>query len=170
MRRWMKRLSIVGLILIWTALIAWQAVRYGEQRIIARVPSPDNRYIAEVRSQWAIDPPSHSLWLYSERGGAPREIAHLGEDSEWCDQVIWSRDATKVAFLINGVHLDIYDVAVQQLLTRLPLVDVDGYPSSRVARKVRFTDVGAGVEFDDCLRSNNDCKARSLSFGQGPVG
>ncbi|HEX9941823.1 MAG TPA: hypothetical protein VGG03_07390 [Thermoanaerobaculia bacterium] len=90
----------------------------GCQEVVLRVASPDGTRTAEVRSRWSIDPPAQSLWLQSSRADEPRRIATLGEDTDWCDQILWSRDGSRVAFLIRGVRLDFYDAASGRLLFR----------------------------------------------------
>jgi hypothetical protein len=137
--------------------VALAASGCGHKNVVLRTPSPDGQQAAEVRSHWALDPPSQSLWIQNE-GEAPRKLAKLGEDSEWCEQILWRPDSSKVAFLINGVRLDVYDAKGANLIKQVSLVPPDRDPGSRQARDVRFSPAGDVVEFRDCSRSQPDCK------------
>jgi hypothetical protein len=139
----------------WTAMIASAAAFYGRHQVVRRVASPDGGRIAEVRSRWSIDPPAQSLWLRTG-GQEPRRIASLGGDTDWCDQILWSPDGSRVGFLIRGVRLDVYDAASGARAASLPLIEPDGYPGSREARFVRFLDDGR-VQFQDCGRKDGRC-------------
>lgn len=135
------------------------------ERVRLQVPSPDGQLMAEVRSHWTIDPPLQSLWLRHD-GAAAERLAELAADSEWCDQVIWTQDTARVAFLINGVRLDVYDVEGMDLVRRVPLVAVDGYPGSKEVRALRFAPDGRAVQFRECRRSRPECEGvRTVPLG-----
>ena len=153
----MKRLHILLAalaLLVWTAMIASAAAFYGRHQVVRRVASPDGRRIAEVRSGWSLDPPAQSLWLRTG-GQEPRRIASLGGDTDWCDQILWTPDGSRVGFLIRGIRLDVYDAASGARAASLPLIQPDGYPGSREARFVRLLD--GAVEFRDCGRKDGRC-------------
>lgn len=136
--------------------LALAALNCGYEPVHLRSPSPDGRTIAEVRSRFTLDPPAQSLWIKTPEE-APKKLANLQEDSEWCEKIVWSPDSSKVAFLITGLRLDVYNLRNLSLVSSVPLVHVDGYPGSREARDVRFSRDGSFVEFRDCRRSQPDC-------------
>jgi hypothetical protein len=125
--------------------------------VLFDLPSPDGRRIAEVHSHLSINPPAQSLWLRPSRESEPRILNHLEHDTDWCNEIIWSPDSSRVGFLIRGVRLDVYDAAKGDLLESMPLVEPDGYPGSREARSVRFLEDGSGVQFRECVRGGNRC-------------
>jgi dipeptidyl aminopeptidase/acylaminoacyl peptidase len=157
-----RRVVVVFSVLVWTLLVVGVAFRQGRKQIVLRVLSPDGLRIAEVRSHWKVDPPAQSLWLAQSATRAPRRLATLGEDTDWCNQILWSPEGSRVAFLIRGVRLDVYDAATARLTARVPLVPVDGYPGSREARAVKLLARGAGVEFRECMRGKQECSRPKL--------
>jgi hypothetical protein len=44
------------------------------------------------------------------------------------------------------------------------LIDPDGFPPSRIARGITFSDNGAAVTFDDCPRGHSGCKPALLAL------
>lgn len=151
--------SLAGL-----ALLAFGAAGCGG-KVVSHAVSPDGRRVAEVRSHWSLDPPSQSLWLAPSPAERPRRIARLGGDTDWCDEIAWSPDGSRVAFLIRGAFLDVYNAADGRRLVRHNLVELDGYPGSREARHVKLL-AGGVFEFEDCRRESSDCR-RKRSSGLG---
>jgi hypothetical protein len=68
------------------------------------------------------------------------------------------KDGTRVAFLVNGTQLRIYDTESGAPAGLLDLLPADGPPSTRVARGVTFSDTGAAITFDDCPRDRSGCR------------
>lgn len=120
-------------------------------------PSPDGKRIAEVHSRFSIDPPAQSLWLRFSRESKPVKLATLTQDVDWCNEIVWSPDSSRVGFLIRGYRLDVYDARNGRPLEKIVLVEPDGYPGSREARLVRFLKDGSGVQFRECVRGGNRC-------------
>jgi hypothetical protein len=125
--------------------------------VVLDLPSPDGKRIAEVYSRWSIDPPAQSLWLRSSGESEPKKLATLAQDVDWCNEIVWSPDSSRVGFLIRGARLDVYDAGKGRLLESITLVEPDGYPGSREARAVRFLKDGTGVQFRECVRGGNRC-------------
>jgi hypothetical protein len=138
--------------------LALVAAGCGSRGVVLQTPSPDRQQIAEVRSHWSLDPPSQSLWIQTE-GEAPRKLVKLGEDSESCWKILWGSDSSRVAFLINGVRLDIYDVKSAALIKKVPLIPPDQDPWYRSIRDVRFSAAEDAIEFHDCPRSDANCQS-----------
>lgn len=152
-----RRLLIALSVLAWTVLVANVAFRQGRRQIVFRVLSPGGLHAAEVRSHWSVDPPAQSLWLAPAAARPPRRVAVLGEDTDWCDEIVWSPDGSRVAFLIRGVRIEVYDAETARLTARVPLVEADGYPGSREARALKLLAGGTGVEYRECVRGRQEC-------------
>jgi hypothetical protein len=117
----------------------------------------DAHHVASVRlvrcgSEWC-----ESLWV----GPAPdrlRQIVTLPAQSERCTEIAWTRDGKRVAFLINGSQLRLYDPETRAPAGLIDLVPIDSQPTTRVARGLTFSDNGAAITFDDCPRERSGCK------------
>ena len=119
--------------------------------------SQDGRHHAEVRlircgTEWC-----HSLWT-GPAGDSLRLLATLPHDTERAAEVAWTPDGGRVAFLINGQQLRIYDAQTGAPAGLLDLVPGDGTPSSRIARGVTFSENGRALTFDDCPRNRSGCR------------
>lgn len=125
--------------------------------VVLDAQSPDGTRRAEVYSRWSIDPPAQSLWLRLSREAEPVKLATLAQNLDWCNEIVWSADSSRVGFLIRGSRLDIYNARNGRLLEKITLVEPDGYPGSREARSVRFLKDGTGVQFRECVRGGNRC-------------
>lgn len=115
------------------------------------VASPDGHVVARVLSHPSIDPPNQSLWL-GLVGGSARQLRHLSEDQDWCNEVHWSADSPTVAFLIQDARLLAFTRSGQLLADRW-LVDHRGYPPREVARHFALSSDGSSVSFQPCLRN-----------------
>jgi hypothetical protein len=153
-------------------LVLAAAVLAGCGAVPLEAPSPDGKRIAEVHSRFSIDPPAQSLWLRFSRESKPVKLATLTQDVDWCNEIIWSPDSSRVGFLIRGSRLDIYNAKNGRLLEKIVLVEPGGYPGSREARSVRFLKDGAGVQFRECVRGGNRCAKVKLwkTAGMRPAG
>lgn len=98
-----------------------------------------------------------TLWLGAAQASA-KQVEELPQDSEYCDDIAWTPDGGRVAFLVNGYQLRVFDVHAGTNLGAVNLIDPNGYPSSRIARGVTFSNNGAAVTFDDCPRDHSGCK------------
>ena len=88
-----------------------------------------------------------------------RSVEALSGSSERADQIAWTPDGGRVAFLINGYQLRVFDAHTGVNLGAVSLFEPDGSPSSRIARGVTFSSNGAAVTFDDCPRVHSGCRA-----------
>ncbi len=98
-----------------------------------------------------------SLWA----GATPDTmtlVATLPRSAERCTEIVWSRDATRVGFVINGQQLRLYDTATNAPAGLVDLVPRDADPSTRIARGLTFSDNGAALTFDDCPRDRSGCR------------
>ena len=78
--------------------------------------------------------------------------------SEQADEIAWTQDGGRVAIIINGYQLRLYDARTGAAYGALAIIDPDGFPSSRIARGVTFSANGAAITFDDCPRYHSGCK------------
>ena len=125
--------------------------------------SPDGARVALVRlvacgSAWC-----ESLWIGSTPESASRVVT-LPQSEETCDEIAWTRDAKRVAFLINGYQLRLYDAQSHAPAGLVDIVPADARPTSRVVRGLTFSDNGAALTFDDCPRDRSGCKPGMLGL------
>jgi hypothetical protein len=139
------------------ALASWACSGTPGAYDLAAEPSPDGRQVALVRVVPCGRDLCESLWVGASAAGATR-IVTLPHGQEHCDDIAWSRDGARVAFLVNGYQLRVYDARTHAPAGLLDLLAADGTPTSRVARGITFSDNGAAVTFDDCPRDRSGCR------------
>jgi hypothetical protein len=98
---------------------------------------------------------------------AGRAVETLSGDAEYADEIVWTPDGGRVAFLINGYQLRIFDGRTGKNLGAVNLIEPDRSPSSRLARGVTFSSNGAAVTFDDCPRAQSGCRPGLVAI-KGP--
>lgn len=125
--------------------------------VVIHQDSPDGRHRAEVRLTPCGEAWCHSLWT-GEAGRTLGHVATLPADSERCDEIAWSRDGGRVAFLVNGYQLRLYEPRTRTPAGLVDLVPADGPPTTRIARGITFSDNGRALTFDDCPRSRSGCR------------
>lgn len=106
-----------------------------------------------------------TLWIGPDTKKA-KVVQSLGGPSEEAGEIVWTPDGRKVAFIINGYQLRLFDASSGAALGALAIIDPDGFPSSRVARGVTFSSNGAAITFDDCPRDHSGCKPGILAIKQ----
>jgi hypothetical protein len=97
-----------------------------------------------------------TLWVGPTPARA-RRVESLTAD-EQADEIAWTADGGRVAFLVNGYQLRLFDARTGRNLGAVTLVEPDATPSSRIARGVTFSSNGAAVTFDDCPRDHSGCR------------
>ena len=129
----------------------------GARRTVLSVPSPGRDAVAYVFEARCATGLCQSLWIGKDmKHGKMAEM--LAGPSEQAGEIAWTPDASRVAFIINGYQLRLFDGGTGANLGALSLIEPDGAPPSRVARGVTFSANGAAVTFDDCPRSHSGCK------------
>jgi hypothetical protein len=138
------------------ALLTLASCRPTIERYAALEWSADKSRVAFARDRLCEKGPCETLYVGPTIEGASA-LEGLADRQERCDEIAWTADAKRVAFLINGRQLRIYEAD-----TRKPAGKVNLFGDAsrdRVARGITFSDNGAAVTFDDCPREHAGCRA-----------
>lgn len=130
----------------------------GSRRIVAAARSPSGDAVALVVEGRCAAGLCQTLRVGSTASSA-RVVETLSEPDEGADEIAWTGDGGRVAFLVNGYQLRVFDAHTGDNLGATSLVQPDGTPPSRIARGVTFSSNGAAVTFDDCPRDHSGCRA-----------
>jgi hypothetical protein len=112
-----------------------------------------------TRAAWAADRrcwsgPCETLWI-GTGGGDATKVATL-EGTGRCDEIVWTKDGSRVAFLIDGAQLRFYDPSSMAPAGQITLLQ----PASQsVVRGVTFSDNGRAITYDECPRGRSGCRA-----------
>jgi hypothetical protein len=128
----------------------------GARRIVMTESSPGRDAVAYVAEGRCSGGTCQTLWVGPTARDA-RRVEGLTAD-ERADEIAWTPDGGRVAFLVNGYQLRVFDAHTGQNLGAVALLDPDRSPSSRIARGVTFSNNGAAVTFDDCPRDQSGCR------------
>jgi hypothetical protein len=137
----------------------------GARRIVrfATAPARDGvAYVLEGRCAAGL---CQSLWLGSSVRTSTA-VETLTGPSEQADEIAWTPDGGRVAFLVNGYQLRLFDARTGRNLGAMAIIEPDGYPSSRIARGVTFSANGAAITFDDCPRDHSGCRPGLVAIKQ----
>ena len=129
----------------------------GSRRIVRFVNAPAGDGVAYVLEGRCAQGLCQSLWV-GPSVKAAKVVETLSGPSEQADEIVWTSDGARVAFIVNGYQLRLFDAHTRANLGAMAIVDPDGFPSSRIARGVTFSTNGASVTFDDCPRDRSGCK------------
>jgi hypothetical protein len=124
--------------------------------------APDGAGSADVRVDRCGTGWCEGLWVAPPNERAVRVT--LLSKGERCDEIVWTKDGQRVAFLVNGHQLWIFDAGRRTLVGRVNLVDADASPTTRVARGVTFSANAAAITFDDCPRGRSGCKPGMIAI------
>ena len=128
-----------------------------------RMSSPSGDAIAYVFEARCATGLCQSLWI-----GKDMRVARLAETlsgpAEQSGEIAWTPDGSRVAFLVNGYQLRLFDARTGNNLGAVTLIEPDRSPSSRIARGVTFSNTGAAVTFDDCPRFTSGCKSAFVAI------
>jgi hypothetical protein len=122
----------------------------GARRIVKSATAPAGNGVAYVLEGRCAAGLCQSLWV-GESVKASKVVETLSGPS-------WTADGTKVAFVVNGYQLRLFDARTRANLGAMAIIYPDGFPSSRIARGVTFSANGAAITFDDCPRDRSGCK------------
>ena len=138
------------------ALLTIAACRQDLERYSALEWSADKSRVAFARDRLCAKGPCETLYVGPnvEAAGA---LEGLADGHETCDDIAWTKDGRRVAFLINGRQLRIYEADTRKPAGKVNLYGEGG--EDRIARGITFSDNGAAVTFDDCPREHAGCRA-----------
>ena len=119
--------------------------------------SADGARVAWAAERRCWSGPCETLWIGAERG-AGTKVATL-EGTGRCDEIIWTRDGSRVAFLIDGAQLRFYDPSSLAPAGQITLVPPQAGPIRSVVRGVTFSDNGRAITFDECPLGRSGCRA-----------
>jgi WD40 repeat protein len=134
----------------------------GARRTLFTTPSPDGQLVAYVTEARCAEVRCQALRVgTSSRSGSTLETL---TGDEQVSEIAWTPDSSRVAFVVNGYQLRVFDARSGRNLGAVSLIDPDGFPPSRIARGVTFSTDGAAVTFDDCPREHSGCRAGLLAL------
>jgi hypothetical protein len=125
--------------------------------IVAQRVAPDAGGVAQVRLAPCGSEYCQTLWV-GKTPDTTTQLAALQPAAERAEEIVWSRDGKRVGFLINGYQLRLYDAQSHAPAGQINLVPADTTPTTRIARGVTFSDIGAALTFDDCPRDKSGCR------------
>jgi hypothetical protein len=135
----------------------------GSRRAVAVLESPSRDAVAFVLEGRCAAGRCQSLWVGADTKRAT-QVQALSGPSEEAGEIAWTPDGARVAFVINGYQLRVFDARTGASLGAVAIIDPDGFPSSRVARGVTFSGNGHAITFDDCPRTHSGCKPGMLAI------
>ena len=137
----------------------------GARRAVTVMESPSRDAVAFVLEGRCAAGLCQSLWVGPDTKRA-RMVQTLSGPGEQAGEIAWTPDGARVGFIINGYQLRIFDARTGGPLGAVAVIDPDGFPSSRIARGVTFSNNGAAVTYDDCPRYHSGCKPGVLAIKQ----
>lgn len=135
----------------------------GARRIVRLANAPGGGGVAYVLEGRCAAGVCQSLWVGSSAKAA-RMVEALSGPAEVAGEIAWTADGGRVAFIVNGYQLRLFDAHTGANLGAMAIIDPDGFPTSRIARGVTFSSNGAAITFDDCPRDHSGCKPGFLAI------
>jgi len=135
----------------------------GARRAVTVMESPSRDAVAFVLEGRCAAGRCQSLWIGPDTKRA-RRVQTLSGPGEQADEIAWTPDGARVGFVINGYQLRLFEARSGTSLGAVAIIDPDGFPSSRIARGVTFSNNGAAVTYDDCPRGHSGCKPGVLAI------
>jgi len=126
-------------------------------RTVLSARAPDGSRVAIVTERTCLDGACQLLWI-GAAGAGTSNVATLPAGAR-CTEITWTKDGSRVAFVVDGSELQLFDAATLSPTGRMPLVVEDAKPTTRIARGVTFSDNGKAVTFDDCPRAHSGCRS-----------
>jgi WD40 repeat protein len=135
----------------------------GSRRAVTVVPSSAGDAVAFVLEGRCAAGRCQSLWVGPDTKRA-KVVQTLSGPGEQAGEIAWTPDGGRVGFIINGYQLRVFDARSGSSLGAVAIIDPDGFPSSRIARGVTFSNNGAAITYDDCPRAHSGCKPGVLAI------
>lgn len=156
-----RKLKVCGIVI--ASLAAASCSTGPAPYVIVSRAAPDSARVALVRLVPCASAWCESLWIGTSPESATRLVT-LPQGEEQCDEIVWTRDGKRVAFLINGYQLRLYDAQSHAPAGLVDLVPADTKPTTRLVRGLTFSDNGAAITFDDCPRDRSGCRPGMLAI------
>jgi hypothetical protein len=148
--------SLPAALAIACALLSSAGCRPRIERYTALEWSADKSRVAFARDRLCEKGPCETLYVGPSIAAAAA-LEGLADGQETCDEIAWTNDGKRVAFLINGRQLRIYEADTRKPAGKVNLYGDAG--ADRLARGITFSENGAAVTFDDCPRQRAGCRA-----------
>jgi len=146
------------------AAVAFVLGRRFSERDVRAAAAPIGALVASVTERSCLDGRCQVLWV-GAHGQTPTKVTTLNA-GQTCDEIAWTSDGTRVAFLIDGYQLRLYSGASAVPAGQLTLIVPDAQPTTRVARGITFSENGRAITFDDCPRGRSGCRAGLAAIPQ----
>jgi hypothetical protein len=137
----------------------------GARRIVHFANAPTGSGVAYVLEGRCAAGVCQSLWIGSTVKTS-KVVETLSGRGEEADEISWTPDGGRVAFIVNGYQLRLFDAHTGTNLGATAIINPDGFPTSRIARGVTFSTNGAAITFDDCPRDHSGCKPGIVAIKQ----
>jgi hypothetical protein len=153
----MRRL--IRFVLVLAAIAAaFVAGRMFATREAVFAASVDGARVAWAAERRCWNGPCETLWIGRARGDGVKVATLEGVDR--CDEIVWTKDGSRVAFLIDGAHLRFYDPASMAPAGQITLLLQPQSGQARsIVRGVTFSDNGRAITFDECPLGRSGCRA-----------
>jgi len=136
-------------------LVTARATDASRRRETARALSPDRSRLALARESRCGDDICVELAVGTSEHAAA-VVGSLGTRS--CTEVVWTPDGSRVAFLVDGSEMMIYDARTLKLAGMVRLMTAEA-AQTRLARGLTFSENARAITFDDCPREHSGCRA-----------
>jgi hypothetical protein len=144
---------IVSILLLVMPMPGCSRLQWGFPRIALEVPSPDGRFIAYVRNHPSLDPFEQSLWVETKDGRSV-QVALVPPDAWWCNQIAWSGDSRRVAFVVANAVVQVYEApSGAKVFSGFVGRRSWDTPPRYVLRDVSLSKDGASIAFRECDRT-----------------
>ena len=143
-------------------LITARATDASRRRETARAQSPDRSRVALARESRCGEGICLEL-LVGPSADASTVVGSPG--TRTCNEVVWTPDGSRVAFVLDGSELMIYDAQTLKLAGMVRLMTAEA-AQTRLARGVTFSENGRAATFDDCPRAHSGCRAGVVGIPQ----
>lgn len=155
--RTMKKLLLAIVFCVCLGVAFMAGTRFGERQV-AFASAPTGSGVAFAAERRCIEGPCQALWVGKTQRDAVK-VATLDAATGTCSEIVWTSDGRRVAFLIDGYQLRLYDAETLAPAGQINLIEPQGRPSARIARGLTFSENGRAVTFDDCPRNHSGCRA-----------
>ncbi len=143
-------------------LVTASATDATRRRTTIASSSPDKSRVAVVQEAPCSTGICAELRLGASEA-ASANIASLGSRS--CAEIVWTPDGKRVAFVIDGSEMSIYDAQSGKLAGTVRLLTNEA-AQTRLARGITFSENGRAATFDDCPRGHSGCRAGVVGVPQ----